>query len=92
VICPVPPAQACDGEPQASQRRLEGEGAETERASAASKRRRAAPLTKWFEERGRHEIFAGNKAAPIGAPEHTLALRNEIVTIEEREEIGSFTG
>ena len=29
-----------------------------------------ATLTKWYEEHGRHEIFAGNKAVPLSSAEH----------------------
>jgi hypothetical protein len=32
-------------------------------------------LTKWYEEHGRHEIFAGNKAVPLDPHEHHLVLR-----------------
>jgi hypothetical protein len=31
-------------------------------------------LTKWYEEHGRHEIFAGGKNVGMGGAEHTLAL------------------
>ena len=31
-----------------------------------------ATLTKWYEEHGRHEIFAGGKAVPLNSTEHTL--------------------
>ncbi len=34
-----------------------------------------ATLTKWYEEHGRHEIFAGNKAVPLTSTEHQLVLR-----------------
>src|SRR3954462_558997 len=33
-----------------------------------------ATLTKWYEEHGRHEIFAGNKHVPLNATEHRLVL------------------
>jgi uncharacterized radical SAM superfamily Fe-S cluster-containing enzyme len=33
-----------------------------------------ATLTKWYEEHGRHEIFAGNKAVPLNTTEHSLVL------------------
>ena len=33
-----------------------------------------ASLTKWYEEHGRHEIFAGNKHVPMASKEHTLVL------------------
>jgi uncharacterized radical SAM superfamily Fe-S cluster-containing enzyme len=33
-----------------------------------------ATLTKWYEERGRHEIFAGGKKVELDTTEHTLKL------------------
>jgi uncharacterized radical SAM superfamily Fe-S cluster-containing enzyme len=33
-----------------------------------------ATLTKWYEEHGRHEIFAGNKSVPLSSIEHSLKL------------------
>jgi len=38
-----------------------------------------ATLTKWYEEHGRHEIFAGNKKVALPTTEHTLALVQEHV-------------
>jgi hypothetical protein len=38
-----------------------------------------ATLTKWYEEHGRHEIFAGNKQVPLAAGETTLVLNAEAV-------------
>jgi hypothetical protein len=38
-----------------------------------------ATLTKWYEEHGRHEIFAGNKAVPLSSKEHSLALNADAV-------------
>jgi uncharacterized radical SAM superfamily Fe-S cluster-containing enzyme len=38
-----------------------------------------ATLTKWYEEHGRHEIFAGNKNVPLPTLEHHLALNAEAV-------------
>ncbi len=38
-----------------------------------------ATLTKWYEEHGRHEIFAGNKAVPLNTAEHSLKLNAEAV-------------
>ncbi len=38
-----------------------------------------ATLTKWYEEHGRHEIFAGNKAVPLVSTEHNLVLREDDV-------------
>src|SRR5689334_19583494 len=38
-----------------------------------------ATLTKWYEEHGRHEIFAGNKSVPLNSTEHSLKLNTEAV-------------
>ncbi|MEW6322041.1 MAG: radical SAM protein [Acidobacteriota bacterium] len=38
-----------------------------------------ATLTKWYEDHGRHEIFAGNKAVPLATTEHSLVLNAEAV-------------
>ncbi len=38
-----------------------------------------ATLTKWYEEHGRHEIFAGGKAVPLSSTEHSLKLNQEAV-------------
>jgi 7,8-dihydro-6-hydroxymethylpterin dimethyltransferase len=36
-------------------------------------------LTKWYEDKGRHEIFAGNKAVPLTEQAHNLVLNEEHV-------------
>src|SRR5215469_12197478 len=41
-----------------------------------------ATLTKWYEEHGRHEIFAGNKKVALSTTEHTLNLIDEHVHAE----------
>ena len=38
-----------------------------------------ATLTKWYEERGRHEIFAGGKKVNLPSTEHSLVLDMEAV-------------
>ena len=38
-----------------------------------------ATLTKWYEDKGRHEIFAGNKAVPLTEQAHNLVLNEEHV-------------
>jgi 7,8-dihydro-6-hydroxymethylpterin dimethyltransferase len=38
-----------------------------------------ATLTKWYEERGRHEIIAGNKKVALDTTEHSLILDAEAV-------------
>ena len=39
-----------------------------------------ATLTKWYEENGRHEIFAGGKKVNLETTEHSLVLDPEAVT------------
>src|SRR6059058_4092787 len=46
-----------------------------------------ASLTKWYKEHGRHEIFAGNKAVPLQSKDHSLYLRDGIVTQEEQRDL-----
>ena len=38
-----------------------------------------ATLTKWYEEHGRHEIFAGGKEVPMASKDHSLVLNAEAV-------------
>jgi uncharacterized radical SAM superfamily Fe-S cluster-containing enzyme len=38
-----------------------------------------ATLTKWYEEHGRHEIFAGNRSVSLEKADHSLILRAEDV-------------
>src|SRR5436189_1219216 len=38
-----------------------------------------ATLTKWYDEHGRHEIFAGNKEVPLATTGHSLKLNDEAV-------------
>jgi uncharacterized radical SAM superfamily Fe-S cluster-containing enzyme len=46
-----------------------------------------ATLTKWYEEHGRHEIFAGGKNVKMESSEHSLLLRDGIVTTEEQRDL-----
>ena len=39
-----------------------------------------ATLTKWYEEHGRHEIFAGGKSVNLSSTEHHLVLKDEMVS------------
>jgi uncharacterized radical SAM superfamily Fe-S cluster-containing enzyme len=41
-----------------------------------------ATLTKWYAEKGRHEIFAGGKKVSLPTTDHTLVLVDEHVTAE----------
>ncbi len=38
-----------------------------------------ATLTKWYEDKGRHEIFAGGKKVGLQAADHSLVLRDDDV-------------
>src|SRR3989441_116587 len=38
-----------------------------------------ATLTKWYEEHGRHEIFAGGKTVPLASAAHSLKLNEAAV-------------
>src|SRR6476619_6278057 len=46
-----------------------------------------ATLTKWYEEHGRHEIFAGNKNVPLPTLEPHLALNAEAVAAGAQTDI-----
>ena len=47
--------------------------------SIIEKMHMTATLTRWYEEHGRHEIFAGNKSVPLAAASHSLKLNEEAV-------------
>lgn len=38
-----------------------------------------ATLTKWYDERGRHQIYAGNKNVPLESVQHSLILNPDAV-------------
>jgi hypothetical protein len=44
-------------------------------------------LTKWYEEHGRHEIFAGGKKVKMEDQQHALHLRDEIVTLDVQHDL-----
>ena len=46
-----------------------------------------ATLTKWYEERGRHEIFAGNKKVPLASVQHSLLLNLGDVNAEKQHDL-----
>jgi len=48
-----------------------------------------ATLTKWYEENGRHEIFAGGKDVKLKTTDHRLVLREELVTLETQKDLDS---
>jgi hypothetical protein len=46
-----------------------------------------ATLTKWYEEHGRHEIFAGGKNVNMEDKTHSLVLKDDIVTNEVQHDL-----
>jgi uncharacterized radical SAM superfamily Fe-S cluster-containing enzyme len=46
-----------------------------------------ATLTKWYEEHGRHEIFAGGKSVELENAPTSLVLRDELVTTEVQHDL-----
>jgi uncharacterized radical SAM superfamily Fe-S cluster-containing enzyme len=46
-----------------------------------------ATLTKWYEERGRHEIIAGGKKVNLASTEHSLVLRADDVNRERQHDL-----
>jgi len=50
-----------------------------------------ATLTKWYEEHGRHEIFAGGKNVAIAQPEFKrMSLNRDLVTLEEQKDLDNL--
>ena len=49
-----------------------------------------ATLTKWYEEHGKHEIFAGAKSVPLVSREHAMVLREDIVTTEIQHDLDNL--
>src|SRR5882762_1794263 len=49
-----------------------------------------ATLTKWYEEHGRHEIFAGGKKVNLENAAHSLVLKDELVTNEEQHDLDTL--
>jgi 7,8-dihydro-6-hydroxymethylpterin dimethyltransferase len=46
-----------------------------------------ATLTKWYEEHGRHEIFAGGKSVALKSEAHSMVLREEAVTADVQHDL-----
>ena len=46
-----------------------------------------ASLTKWYEDKGRHEIFAGNKQVPLASHEHSLILDMDAVNADRQHDL-----
>ena len=49
-----------------------------------------ATLTKWYEEHGRHEIFAGGKKVQMDDETHGLLLRDDLVTTELQHDLDNL--
>jgi uncharacterized radical SAM superfamily Fe-S cluster-containing enzyme len=46
-----------------------------------------ATLTKWYEENGRHEIFAGGRSVALDSTAHSLKLDESIITNEIQHDL-----
>ena len=46
-----------------------------------------ATLTKWYEEHGRHEIFAGGKSVALASNDHSLVLDAEAVALGKQHDL-----
>lgn len=52
------------------------------------KMHQTATLTRWYQEHGRHQIFAGGRAVPLpAAGGRTLTLREELITLETQKDL-----
>ncbi|MFY9609185.1 MAG: radical SAM protein [Blastocatellia bacterium] len=49
-----------------------------------------ATLTKWYEENGRHEIFAGGKSVALDSTAHSLKLDDALVTNEIQHDLDNL--
>src|ERR1051325_4750042 len=49
-----------------------------------------ATLTKWYDEYGRHEIFAGGKAVPLHNAAHSLVLDEALITNEVQHDLDAL--
>ena len=49
-----------------------------------------ATLTKWYEEHGRHEIFAGGNRVALSSSDHRLVVKDDIVTGEEQHDLDTL--
>jgi 7,8-dihydro-6-hydroxymethylpterin dimethyltransferase len=46
-----------------------------------------ATLTKWYEDKGRHEIIAGGKKVTLPSADHSLVLRADDVNRERQHDL-----
>ena len=49
-----------------------------------------ATLSKWYQENGRHEIFAGGKNVKLNSAEHSLVLKDDLVTQQEQSDLDAL--
>ena len=49
-----------------------------------------ASLTKWYEKHGKHEIFAGGKNVGLDTVNHSLVLREELITNEIQHDLDNL--
>ena len=49
-----------------------------------------ATLTKWYEEHGWHEIFAGGKRVALTSGQHNLIVKDDIITDEEQHDLDAL--
>jgi hypothetical protein len=57
------------------------------RRNIIEKMHMTATLTRWYNDRGRHEIFAGNKKVPLTTVEHSLTVREDIITRDVQHDL-----
>ncbi len=43
-----------------------------------------ATLTKWYADKGRHDIYAGGKTVPLASTDHRLLVRDGIITEDDK--------
>ncbi|MGH9823980.1 MAG: radical SAM protein, partial [Blastocatellia bacterium] len=46
-----------------------------------------ATLTKWYQEHGRHEIYAGGRPVELDSLDHSMVLREELITNEIQHDL-----
>lgn len=49
-----------------------------------------ATLTKWYEDKGRHKIYAGGKAVDMESKRHSLVLNEEAVNAERQHDLDAL--
>ncbi len=46
-----------------------------------------ATLTKWYADKGRHDIYAGGKTVPLASTDHRLLVRDGIITEDVQHDL-----